>query len=156
MRELENNLGPSKKVSDVFDIATQQDRTYSVIETDDEIVIHLSAEQQEDFEKLVGLAEQIAERSAQVLASTVKIERAPGFALFGFLSTICSKKFVERELSALLADGNVQYQELLASGDTSGAWRWKWSMRVAMLSTVLRGGLGALLGLVKIKEQSTE
>lgn len=86
----------------------------------------------------------------------VKIERAPGFALFGFLSTICSKKFVERELSALLADGNVQYQELLASGDTAGAWRWKWSMRVAMVSTVFRGGLGALLGLVKFKAQSSE
>ncbi|WP_422847232.1 hypothetical protein ACOYR4_15510 [Acidovorax sp. M14] len=85
-----------------------------------------------------------------------KIERAPGFALFGFLSTICSKKFVERELSALLADGNVQYQELLASGDTAGAWRWKWSMRIAMVSTVFRGGLGALLGLVKFKAQSSE
>jgi hypothetical protein len=86
----------------------------------------------------------------------VKIERAPGFALFGFLSTICSKKFVERELCALLADGNVQYQELLASGDTAGAWRWKWSMRVAMVSTVFRGGLGALLGLVRFKAQSSE
>jgi hypothetical protein len=156
MRELEKNLGLSKKASDAFDIAAQQDRIVSWTPAHDETVIRLSEKQQVDFEKLFALAEQIAERNAQGLASTVKIERAPGFALFGFLSTICSKKFVERELSALLADGNVQYQELLASGDTAGALRWKWSMRVAMLSTVLRGGLGALLGLVKIKAQSTE
>jgi len=140
-------------VRDALDMAAQQDRIISVIKTNEKIVIRLSEEQRDDYEKLVGYAEQMAERHVKPL---VKIERAPGFALFGFLSTVCSKKFVERELSALLADGNVQYQELLVSGDTAGAWRWKWSMRAAMLSTVFRGGLGALLGLVKIKAQSTE
>lgn len=161
MRELEKSLRtegqrPSKTVRDAFDMAAQQDRIISVIKTNEKIVIRLSEEQRDDYEKLVGYAEQMAERHAKTQALMVKIERAPGFALFGFLSTICSKKFVERELSALLADGNVQYQELLVSGDTAGAWRWKWSMRAAMLSTVFRGGLGALLGLVKIKAQSTE
>lgn len=161
MRELEKphraeDQPTSAKQSDSSAMVTHQDRVFNVTEMNDEIIIHLSEEQRDDYEKLVGYAERLAERHAKTLASKIKIERAPGFALFGFLSTICSKKFVERELSALLADGNVQYQELLASGDTAGATRWKWSMRVAMLSTVFRGSLGALLGLVKIKAQSTE
>lgn len=127
-----------------------------VVEENKLKLAHLTAQDLLEFESLVGEAERLGMAKAKDHKLQVKIERAPGFALYGFLSTICSKKFVERELSALLADGNVQYQELLASGDIAGARRWKWSMRVAMVSTVFRGGLCALLGLVRFKAQSSE
>lgn len=84
------------------------------------------------------------------------IERAPGYQLYGFLSTICSKKFVERELSGLLAEGNFQYQELLAEGNIAGAKRWKWSMRLDMIRTVFGGAINPLLGMVGIIRKLSE
>jgi hypothetical protein len=135
-------------------IALQQAVVHNVLEKSLAEMRSMTVADHDEFDDLIAEAKKL--ETAAKAKPFIKIERPPGYQLFGFFSTFCSKKFVERELSALLADGNAQYQELLLQGNVRGARRWKWAMRVHMVATVFRGGLGALLGLVRIKAQSSE
>lgn len=86
----------------------------------------------------------------------VTIERAPGYQLLGFLSKVCPKRFVERELSALHADGIASYYERLDAGDVRGAKLIKWSMRGWMLWAVIGGAVSSILRVFTGKTQPSE
>ncbi len=86
----------------------------------------------------------------------VKIERAPCYQLLGFLSKVCPKRFVERELSALHADGLESYYERLDAGDSRGAAVIKWSMHGWILWAVMGGAVSSILRAFTGKTQSSE
>lgn len=94
--------------------------------------------------------------SSELNSPRIKIERAPGYQMFSFLAKVCPKRFVDRELSALHADGIAAYNERLDAKDFRGAAMVKWSMRGWMLWAVVGGAVSSFLRIFTGKAQSSE
>lgn len=97
-------------------------------------------------------------RSADLVSheNVPRLEVAPGYGLYDFLSSICPPHFRERELDALHADAIQLYLEKLQAGDNWGAWRVKWAMRGWLLWTVFGGAAGALLSVITGKSKPSK
>lgn len=73
------------------------------------------------------------------------VMKPPGFKLHRMLSCICPKKFKERELDALLADGTELHQQKLAEGDEWSALAVRASMRWWLIWTVFGGVISSIV-----------
>lgn len=91
-----------------------------------------------------------------VLTQKVKMKPAPGYRLRHYLRLVCTKAFAERELDALVADGNEYYAELLANKQWKSAEIYKWTLRGQMLWTVAGGLVSSVMKAALGKRQSSE
>jgi len=125
---------------------------------DDEAEAALQAYSEQILERLQIADAAVAAFDAVLIGDQKhqKIEVAPGFQLYGFLTSIVPKKFAERELAGMFADAQADYLERLAAGDFKAAKRIRYSMLTWMLWTVSGGSIGLVASAVFGKSKLTK